>query len=45
MNTEAQARLSEIRSSLGIGTGAAAEAPAVGEAAPEAATQEQAPPA
>jgi phage shock protein A len=45
MNTEAQARLSEIRSSLGIGAGAAAEAPAVGEAAPEAATQEQAPPA
>ena len=45
MNTEAQARLSEIRSSLGIGAGAAAEAPGVGQAAPEAAPQEQAPPA
>ena len=45
MNTEAQARLSEIRSSLGIGTGSAAEAPGTGQAAPEAATQEQAPPA
>jgi phage shock protein A len=45
MNTEAQARLSEIRSSLGIGAGSATETPAVGQAAPEAATPEQAPPA
>ena len=45
MNTEAQARLSEIRSSLGIGTGAATETPSVGQTAPEAAPQEQAPPA
>jgi phage shock protein A len=45
MNTEAQARLSEIRSSLGIGTGTATETPAVDQAAPEAAPQEQAPPA
>jgi phage shock protein A len=45
MNTEAQARLSEIRSSLGIGTGAATEAPSVGQTAPEGAPQEQAPPA
>jgi len=44
MNTEAQARLSEIRSSLGIGTGAATETPSV-QAAPEGAPQEQAPPA
>jgi phage shock protein A len=43
MNTEAQARLSEIRSSLGIGT--ATETPSVDQAAPEAAPQEQAPPA
>ena len=45
MNTEAQARLSEIRSSLGIGTGSATETPSVGQATPEAAPQEQAPPA
>jgi phage shock protein A len=45
MNTEAQARLSEIRSSLGIGAGAATETPSVEQTAPEAAPQEQAPPA